>query len=202
MTHMHIGSVGIFEGPAPGPGEVRSAIAARLPLVPRYRQKVRFVPLALGRPTWVDDPHFNLDYHVRRTALPAPGGDEELRNLVGRVMSQQLDRAKPLWEMWVVEGLDDGRWALISKTHHCMVDGVSATDLLSVILSKEREPEPTERRDVEGRARTQLSRADRAFARPARGQPVRSRCGRCCRPRGVRGAWPGRPSTPPAGRRT
>jgi WS/DGAT/MGAT family acyltransferase len=142
VTHMHIGSVGIFEGPAPGPDDVRSAIAARLPLVPRYRQKVRFVPLALGRPTWVDDPHFNLDYHVRRTGLPSPGGDEELRNLVGRVMSQQLDRTKPLWEMWIVEGLDDGRWALISKTHHCMVDGVSATDLLSVILSKEREAEP------------------------------------------------------------
>jgi WS/DGAT/MGAT family acyltransferase len=139
VTHMHIGSVGLFEGPAPGPGRVQSAVAARLGLVPRYRQKVRFVPLALGRPAWVDDPHFNLEYHVRRTALPAPGGDDELRNLVGRVMSQQLDRAKPLWEMWVAEGLDDGRWALISKTHHCMVDGVSATDLLSVLLSAERE---------------------------------------------------------------
>ena len=144
VTHMHIGSVGIFEGPAPGPGEVREAIAARLPQVPRYRQKVRFVPLALGRPTWVDDPHFNLDYHVRRTALPAPGGDEELRNLMGRVMSQQLDRDKPLWEMWVAEGLDNGRWALISKTHHCMVDGVSATDLLSVILSQDRQLEREE----------------------------------------------------------
>jgi diacylglycerol O-acyltransferase len=142
VTHMHIGSVGIFEGPPPGPDEVKAAIAGRLPLVPRYRQKVRFVPLALGRPAWVDDPHFNLDYHVRRTALPSPGGDQELRNLVGRVMSQQLDRAKPLWELWVAEGLDDGRWALISKTHHCMVDGVSATDLLSVILSTERDPEP------------------------------------------------------------
>jgi diacylglycerol O-acyltransferase len=144
VTHMHIGSVGIFEGPAPGPDDVRAAIAARLPEVPRYRQKVRFVPLALGRPTWVDDPYFNLDYHVRRTALPVPGGDEELRNLVGRVMSQQLDRSKPLWEMWVAEGLDDGRWALISKTHHCMVDGVSATDLLSVILSADRETPPSE----------------------------------------------------------
>jgi WS/DGAT/MGAT family acyltransferase len=134
--------VGIFEGPAPAPGEVAEAIAGRLPLVPRYRQKVRFVPLALGRPTWVDDPHFNLDYHVRRTALPSPGGDQELRNLVGRVMSQQLDRAKPLWELWSAEGLDDGRWALISKTHHCMVDGVSATDLLSVLLDSERERTP------------------------------------------------------------
>src|SRR5476649_324348 len=139
VTHMHIGSVGIFEGPAPGPGEVQAAVAARLPQVPRYRQKVRFVPLALGRAVWVEDPHFNLEYHVRRTALPAPGGDEELRNLVGRVMSQQLDRAKPLWEMWVAEGLDDGRWALISKVHHCMVDGVSGTDLMTVILGKERE---------------------------------------------------------------
>lgn len=140
VTHMHIGSVGIFEGPAPGPEEVPAAITARLPLVPRYRQKVRFVPLALGRPTWVDDPHFNLDYHVRRTALPSPGSDQELRNLVGRVMSQQLDRAKPLWELWVAEGLGQGRWALISKVHHCMVDGVSATDLLSVLLSAQREP--------------------------------------------------------------
>jgi diacylglycerol O-acyltransferase len=144
VTHMHIGSVGIFEGPAPGPGEVRAAIAARLPEVPRYRQKVRFVPLMLGRPTWVDDPHFNLDYHIRRTALPPPGGDQELRNLVGRVMSQQLDRSKPLWEMWVVEGLDDGGWALVSKTHHCMVDGVSGTDLLSVIMSSEREAAPAD----------------------------------------------------------
>ena len=144
VTHMHIGSVGLFEGPAPAVGEVREAVAGRLPLVPRYRQKVRFVPLALGRPTWVDDPHFNLDYHLRRTALPAPGGDAELRNLVGRVMSQQLDRDKPLWEMWVIEGVSGGRWALISKTHHCLVDGVSATDLLSVILTKEREPELVE----------------------------------------------------------
>jgi diacylglycerol O-acyltransferase len=142
VTHMHIGSVGIFEGPPPGPAEVVEAIAGRLALVPRYRQKVRFVPLALGRPAWVDDPHFTLDYHVRRTALPSPGGDEELRNLVGRVMSQQLDRAKPLWELWAAEGLDEGRWALISKTHHCMVDGVSATDLLSVLLDSERETTP------------------------------------------------------------
>jgi diacylglycerol O-acyltransferase / wax synthase len=145
VTHMHIGSVGIFEGPPPAADEVSAAIAGRLPLVPRYRQKVRFVPLALGRPTWVDDAHFNLDYHVRRTALPSPGGDQELRNLVGRVMSQQLDRAKPLWELWVAEGLDRGCWALISKTHHCMVDGVSATDLLSVLLDAERDPNPPQR---------------------------------------------------------
>ena len=157
VTHMHIGSVGLFEGPAPGPGEVRAAVAARLPLVPRYRQRVRFVPLALGRPAWVDDQHFNLDYHVRRTALPAPGGHQELRNLVGRVMSQQLDRNKPLWELWVAEGLDNGGWALISKTHHCMVDGVSATDLLSVILDSDRDPEPA----VDDIGRPTASRARR-----------------------------------------
>jgi diacylglycerol O-acyltransferase len=140
VTHMHIGSVGVFEGPAPSAQEALGAIGDRLALVPRYRQKVRFVPLTLGRPTWVDDPHFNLDYHVRRTALPSPGGDKELRNLVGRVMSQQLDRNKPLWELWIAEGLEDGHWALISKTHHCMVDGVSATDLLSVLLDSEPDP--------------------------------------------------------------
>nr|MDQ2895793.1 wax ester/triacylglycerol synthase family O-acyltransferase [Actinomycetota bacterium] len=142
VTHMHIGSVGIFEGPAPEPDVVSSAIAGHLPLVPRYRQRVRFVPLALGRPVWVDDLHFNLDYHVRRTALPSPGGDQELRNLVGRVMSQQLDRDRPLWEIWIAEGLDEGRWALISKSHHCMVDGVAATDLLSVLLDSKPEVGP------------------------------------------------------------
>jgi len=81
-----------------------------------------------------DDPHFNLSYHLRHTALPPPGGDEELRKLVARVMSQQLDRAKPLWEMWLIEGLSEGRWGLITKMHHCMVDGVSGAELLAVIL--------------------------------------------------------------------
>ena len=96
--------------------------------------------MPVGPPVWIDDPYFNLDYHVRRTALPSPGGEDELRALVGRVMSQQLDRSKPLWELWAAEGLGDGRWALVSKTHHCMVDGVSATDLLSVLLDAERDP--------------------------------------------------------------
>ena len=141
VTQLHIGSVAIFEGPPPPVDELLAMVAGKLPLVPRYRQVVRFVPLALGRPVWTDDHYFNIEYHVRRTALPAPGGEQELRNLVGRVMSQQLDRAKPLWEMWVAEGLEEGRWALVSKVHHCMVDGVSGTDLLTVILDKERDPE-------------------------------------------------------------
>jgi diacylglycerol O-acyltransferase len=140
VTQLHIGSVTILEGPPPPFDEVVGMVTGKLSLVPRYRQVVRFVPLAMGRPVWVDDAHFNLRYHLRRTALPAPGGEEELRILVGRIMSQQLDRAKPLWEMWMVEGLGAGRWALVSKVHHCMVDGVSGTDLLTVILDKERDP--------------------------------------------------------------
>ena len=139
-TTMHIASTAIFEGPPPSQQEILTMVQAKLPLVPRYRQKVRFVPFELSRPVWVDDPHFNICYHVRQTALPAPGGQEQLRNLVGRIMSQQLDRTKPLWEMWVVEGLEDGHWALISKSHHAMVDGVSGTDLLAVVLDSEPAP--------------------------------------------------------------
>lgn len=140
-SSMHIASTAIFEGPAPTEAEFRAMVASKLPLVPRYRQKVRFVPLDVGRPLWEDDPNFNICYHVRHTALPAPGGQAQLRNLIGRVMSQMLDRSKPLWEMWVVEGLEDGHWALISKTHHAMVDGVSGTDLLAVMLDASPDPE-------------------------------------------------------------
>ena len=139
-SHMHIGSVAIFEGPPPQYTAFRDMVAGKLPLVPRYRQKVRFVPLQLGRPVWVDDPHFNEGYHLRHTALPKPGGADQLRNLVGRLMAQQLDRSKPLWEMWMVEGLEEDHWAVVSKVHHCLVDGVSGTDLLAVVLDAEREP--------------------------------------------------------------
>jgi diacylglycerol O-acyltransferase / wax synthase len=140
VSHMHIGSVAVFEGPPPAAEDFARMVEGKLPAVPRYRQKVRFVPLQLARPVWVDDPHFQLGYHLRHTALAAPGRDRELRNLVGRVMSQQLDRHKPLWEMWIVEGLEHGHWALVSKVHHCMVDGVSGTDLLTVVLDAEPEP--------------------------------------------------------------
>ena len=140
VNHMHIGSVAIFDGPPPAHDDVLAMIRGKLPLVPRYRQKVRMVPFDLGRPVWVDDEHFHIDYHVRHTALPKPGGAEQLRNLVGRVMSQQLDRSRPLWQVWVVEGLEDDRWALVSQVHHCMVDGVSGTDLLAVILDQSPEP--------------------------------------------------------------
>jgi len=136
FNHMHVASIGIFEGPPPHGDEIEEMFSSKLHLVPRYRQKVRFVTFDLGRPVWSDDHHFNLRYHVRHTALPAPGSDEQLRALMGRVMSQQLDRAKPLWEVWVVEGLEGDRWAMLSKTHHCMVDGVSGSDLLSVLLDE------------------------------------------------------------------
>ena len=141
VSHMHIGSVAILEGPPPSYEELADHVRANLPQAPRYRQRVHFVPLALGRPVWVDDPHFNLGYHLRRTALPEPGGDEQLRLLIGRVMSQQLDRHKPLWEMWMIEGLSEQRWALLTKVHHSVVDGVAGAELLSAILDEEREPE-------------------------------------------------------------
>lgn len=145
---MHIGSVAVLEGPAPAYGDLVRLIAAKLPLVPRYRQKVRFAPAGVGRPVWVDDPHFQILYHIRHTAVPPPGGRDELRNLAGRVFAQILDRGKPLWELWMVEGLQGGRWAVISKVHHCMVDGVSATDLLTVMFdatdAAQVQPQPVE----------------------------------------------------------
>jgi diacylglycerol O-acyltransferase / wax synthase len=134
-TPMHIGGVSIFEGPPPDFEELRAMVASKLAIVPRYRQKVRFVPLGAGSPVWIDDPHFSLDYHLRHSALPAPGEELQLREMAARIFSQHLDRNKPLWELWMVEGLHPGRWALLSKVHHCMVDGVAATDLMSVMFS-------------------------------------------------------------------
>jgi WS/DGAT/MGAT family acyltransferase len=126
---MAIASVAVLEGPVPEQDDFVEAIRSRLPLVPRCRQKLRTVPLDLGRPVWVDDTGFDVRYHVRRTALPSPGDDEALCGLVAHVMSQRLDRDRPLWECWVVEGLTKGRWAVISKVHHCMVDGIAGTNL-------------------------------------------------------------------------
>jgi len=139
---MAIASIAVFEGPAPSHEEFLAHMAGRLARVPRYRQKLRPVPFRLGRPVWVDDPDFDLRFHVRRTALPAPGGDQQLADLMARVMSQRLDRDHPLWEYWVAEGLADGHWALISKVHHCFVDGVSGTDLYRVIFDLSPEPTP------------------------------------------------------------
>jgi len=142
VNHMHIASCARFAGPAPAYEDLVELFRGKLPLVPRYRQKVRFVPGGIGRPVWVDDPHFRIDYHIRHTALPPPGDDDALRALMGRLMSQQLDRNRPLWETWMVEGLADGNWALISKVHHCMVDGISGTDLMAVVLDMSPEGSP------------------------------------------------------------
>jgi WS/DGAT/MGAT family acyltransferase len=141
-AQMHIGGVSVFEGPAPEHEELREHIWERLGLVPRFRQRLAEPPVALTRPWWVDDPEFNLDYHLRRTALPWPGGEEQLKGLVARIFSQRLDRGKPLWEMYVVEGLEGDRFALITKAHHALVDGISGVDLASVIMDTRPEPVP------------------------------------------------------------
>src|SRR6185436_3167070 len=136
-THMHIGAIARFAGPAPPYEDVLEHIRSRLHLVPRYRQKLAVPPGGLGRQRWVDDPRFNLEYHVRHTALPRPGDDERLLRLAGRVFSQRLDRTKPLWELWMVEGLENETWALLSKTHHALVDGVSGVDLTTMLFDLE-----------------------------------------------------------------
>ena len=141
-SHMHIGAVMTFEGPPPSYVEFREHIESRLHLVPRYRQKHAYPRFEMGRPLWVDDPCFNLNYHLRHTALPAPGSVEQLRNLTGRIFSQRLDRSKPLWELWLVQGLEDDRFALINKTHHSLVDGVSGVDLTTVLFDTSRSPTP------------------------------------------------------------
>jgi len=141
-SHMHVGAVLIFDGPAPAYEDFLTHIRSRLHLVPRYRQKLAFPPLETGRPVWVDDPTFNLSYHVRHTALPQPGSEEQLRALAARIHSQRLDRAKPLWETWLVQGLEGDRFALISKSHHALVDGIAGVDLMTVLFDAT--PEPVE----------------------------------------------------------
>src|SRR5918992_839793 len=139
-SHMHVAGVMLFEGPPPPYVELLEAFERRLPLVPPVRQRLAFVPLAQGRPKWVDDPHFNLRYHVRSTALASPGSERQLKDLAGRVFSQQLDRDKPLWEVWLVEGLEDDRFAVLSKTHHALVDGISGVDIISVLFDTSPQP--------------------------------------------------------------
>ncbi|MEW6268481.1 MAG: wax ester/triacylglycerol synthase family O-acyltransferase [Thermodesulfobacteriota bacterium] len=139
--HMHVCAVLLLE---PGPlrtGEggvdaarIRSYIESRLHLIPRYRQKLAYTPIE-RHPVWVDDESFNIFYHIRHTSLPKPGDERQLKRLCGRLFSQKLDHTKPLWELWIVEGLASGHFAVVSKTHHCMVDGISGVDLLSVVLS-------------------------------------------------------------------
>ena len=139
-AHMHIGAVMVFEGPPPAFADFADHVRGRLHLVPRYRQKLAVPPLETGRPLWIDDPSFNLEYHLRHTGLPEPGTEDQLRALAARIHSQRLDRTKPLWELWLVQGLQDGRFALISKTHHALVDGVAGMDLATVLFDLEPVP--------------------------------------------------------------
>lgn len=142
-SHMHIGGVLVFEGPPPDLDAYLDHVRSRLHLVPRYRQKLATPPLQTGRPLWVDDPNFNIEYHIRHSALPSPGSERQLLGLAGRIASQRLDRSKPLWESWLVEGLEGDRFALIFKTHHSLVDGVSGVDLATVLLDLERNADPS-----------------------------------------------------------
>ena len=191
-THMHIGGLALFEGPPPSKDEFCRHIMRRLHLVPRYRQRLAFPPLETGRPLWVDDPHFNLDYHVRHTALPDPGDEPVLLRLTARIFSQPLDRTKPLWELWLVEGLADGGFAFISKIHHSLVDGIAGVDLATVLFDLDREgtdlpepepwvpqPEPSPAvlaaRGIEGAARTAADLAAGAAGAVTRPQELLAR---------------------------
>jgi diacylglycerol O-acyltransferase / wax synthase len=163
-SHMHVGGLTIFEGPPPSYQDFLDHIRGRLHLVPRYRQKLAFPPLETGRPVWADDPNFNLEYHVRHTALPEPGSEEQLLLMAARVFSQRLDRSKPLWETWFVEGLEDNRFALISKTHHALIDGIAGVDLATVLFDLSPVPQPPEDTGEEWQPARDPSPADLALA--------------------------------------
>lgn len=143
-SHMHVGGIVLMDGPPPTREGFTRHIESRLHLVPRYRQKLAFPRFEMGRPFWIDDPRFNIDYHVRHTALPAPGSMEQLRGLGGRIFSQRLDRSKPLWELWLVQGLADGGFALVSKNHHALVDGISGVDIATVLFDLSPSPSQQE----------------------------------------------------------
>lgn len=144
---MHIGAVATLEGPPPQLADVLDAVRMRVHLVPRYRQRLHYPPREAGRPYWIDDEGFDIEDHIRHTALPAPGSNEELMKLAARIFSQRLDRGRPLWELWIVEGLEDDRWAIISKTHHALIDGISGVDLATVLCTLE--PEMPEEPDLQ-----------------------------------------------------
>jgi len=140
-AYMHVASTMVFDA---GPlrredggvdaEAVKALIGASLHRIPRYRQKLAWIPVQ-NHPVWIDDDRFHLDYHVRHTGLPRPGSDEQLKRLSARIMQQHLDRSRPLWEIWIAEGIDKDRFALVSKVHHCMVDGISGVDLMKVLMS-------------------------------------------------------------------
>jgi len=159
-SHMHVGAVVILDGPPPSREEFVEHIESRLHLVPRYRQKLSFPRFEMGRPFWIDDPRFNLEYHVRHTALPSPGSLAQLRGLAGRIFSQRLDRSKPLWELWLAQGLENGGFALLSKTHHALVDGISGVDLATVLFDLAAAPAEAPAADTAWSPEPEPSQAD------------------------------------------
>ncbi len=152
-AHMHVGGVAVFDGPPPSIDALREHVLRRLVRIPRYRTVLVAPPLGIGRPRWAIDPTFNIEYHVRHAALPAPGDLAELRTAAGRIFSQRLDRTKPLWELWVIEGLENDHWALISKTHHALIDGLSGIDIGTALLDLGPEPMEVPHPDEAWRAR-------------------------------------------------
>lgn len=139
---MHVGSLLVLEGPAPSFADFAAHVESRLGSIPRYRQRVQRMPLDLARPVWVDDPHFVLADHLRHTAVPSPGGDDQLRALFARVLSERLDLQRPLWELWLVEGLTGQRWAVFTKTHHAMTDGLAGREVMELLLDPQPQAPP------------------------------------------------------------
>jgi diacylglycerol O-acyltransferase len=174
-TPMHVGGLLVLDTPPGGVDALAALVEARLPLVPRYRQRVVEVPGQLANPVWVDDPEFNIDYHVRRSGLPRPGTEAQLLDLVSRLTSRPLDRKRPLWEVYLVEGLADGRVAVITKTHPALVDGLSAIDIGQVLLdvapdapdAPAPEPAPWKPRRPPGGAELVLQALDEYRRRPS-----------------------------------
>lgn len=176
VTHMHVAGLTVFEtsdlerdGGGVDIDRVRRFVESKLQLIPRYRQRLSFVPIERA-PVWVDDEHFNIEYHVRHTSLPRPGTGVQLRALMGRLTSQQLDRRKPLWELWIVEGLEDDRFAMISKIHHSMIDGMGSVALMAVLLnlapvSEPGDPEEFVPREAPNGAELMLREAARRTSR-------------------------------------
>ena len=182
-AYMHVASTQIYDGSSLrdqgssiGIDRLRELTAASLYQIPRYRQKLSWIPFQ-SRAVWHDDDRFNLDYHIRHTALPRPGTETQLKRLSARIMQQHLDRSRPLWELWLVDGLENDRFAIISKAHHCMIDGVSGVDLLKILMSPTPEQEIPEEPLYVPRPRTQWNRSSARRTRPSRTPPAR------CHPR-------------------
>ena len=207
---LHIGSVAVFDGPAPTREDLMRLFEAKLPLVPRYRQVVRTAPFQLLRPVWTDDQEFSIKHHVRYTTVAAPGGPEQLRAVAARLFALPLNRRRPLWEEWLLDGLEGGQWAILSKIHHCMVDGVGGNDLMALIFGTD--PGERPRRSSPGSRRRGPRSPDKrpttsATPSPGRsgGWPVRLAC--CAGPRSKTSSstatasarspvtWPNRPRT-------